>query len=76
MALIDPLALLERPDKWYLGNAGMLLYAPPFPQHLDVPGFWDECHFGALAVPRWGGRAALPAMDYQRQAWNPVSRGR
>jgi hypothetical protein len=52
MALTDPLALLERPDKWYLGNAGMLLYAPPFPQHLDVPGFWDECHFGDLSVPR------------------------
>ncbi len=52
MPLIDPLALLERPDKWYLGNAGMLLYAPPFPKHLAVPGFFDECHFGDLALPR------------------------
>lgn len=52
MALTDPIALLERTDKWYLGNGGMLLYAPPFPQHLDTPGFWDECHFGDIAVPR------------------------
>jgi hypothetical protein len=52
MALTDPLALLRRTDKWYLGNGGMLLYAPPFPQHLHVPGFWDECHFGDIAVPR------------------------
>jgi hypothetical protein len=52
MSLIDPLQLLKRTDKWYLGNGGMLIYAPPFPQHLHVPGFWDECHFGDLAVPR------------------------
>ena len=52
MPLVDPLELLERKDKWYLGNAGMLLYAPPFPKHLDVPGFFDECHFGDLALPR------------------------
>jgi hypothetical protein len=51
MALTDPLLLLKRTDKWYLGNGGMLVYAPPFPQHLHVPGFWDECHFGDLAVP-------------------------
>ncbi|MCB1217250.1 hypothetical protein KDL44_07645 [bacterium] len=43
--------LLARTDKWYLGNGGMLLYAPPFPQHLHVPGFWDECHWGDTAVP-------------------------
>lgn len=52
MSLIDQLALLTRTDKWYLGNAGILIYAPPFPQHLDTPGFWDECHYGDLAVPR------------------------
>ncbi|MCC7478070.1 hypothetical protein IT575_06375 [bacterium] len=50
--LLDPLALLRRPDKWYLGNGGMLLYAPPFPTELDTPGFWDACHYGDLAVPR------------------------
>lgn len=52
MPLIEQLALLTRSDKWYLGNAGMLIYAPPFPQYLDTPGFWDECHYGDLAVPR------------------------
>ncbi len=43
--------LLARDDKWYLGNGGMLIYAPPFPEHLHVPGFWDECHWGDTAVP-------------------------
>jgi len=52
MPLVDPLTLLEREDKWYLGSGGMLIYAPPFPQHLRTPGFWDECHFGDLSVPR------------------------
>jgi len=52
MELIDPLDLLKRTDKWYLGNGGMLVYAPPYPKHLGVPGFWDECHFGDMAVPR------------------------
>ena len=46
------LELLQRQDKWYLGNGGMLVFAPPFPQHLRVPGFWDECHYGDIAVPR------------------------
>ena len=52
MSLTDPIKLLHRTDKWYLGNAGMLLYAPPFPRHLDVPGFWDECHYGDLVLKR------------------------
>jgi len=52
MPLIDPIELLHRQDKWYLGNGGMLIYAPPFPQWLATPGFWDECHYGDLAVPR------------------------
>lgn len=50
--MIDPLALLRRTDKWYLGNGGMLIYAPPFPKNLHTPGFWDECHWGDLALPR------------------------
>ncbi|HUU42590.1 MAG TPA: hypothetical protein VMX57_02360 [Planctomycetota bacterium] len=33
--------LLERPDKWYLGGGRVVLWAPKFPRHLDVPGFWD-----------------------------------
>lgn len=50
MPLVDPLALLRRQDKWYLGNGGMLVYAPSFPRYLHVPGFWDECHYGDLAI--------------------------
>ncbi|HES58074.1 MAG TPA: hypothetical protein ENO21_01445, partial [Firmicutes bacterium] len=52
MPLIDPIELLAREDKWYLGNGGLLVYAPPFPKYLRSPGFWDECHFGDLAVER------------------------
>jgi hypothetical protein len=52
MTLVNPIELLERKDKWYLGNGGMLIYAPPFPEYLDVPGFWDDCHFGDIAIPR------------------------
>lgn len=50
MPLENPFALLKRSDKWYLGNGGMLVYAPPFPRHLHTPGFWDECHYGDLAI--------------------------
>ena len=50
--MIEPLSLLRRTDKWYLGNGGPLVYAPPAPQHLRTPGFWDECHFYDHALPR------------------------
>jgi len=52
MSLINPIEILKRCDKWYLGNGGMLIYAPPFPVHLDVPGFWDECHWGDISISR------------------------
>lgn len=39
-----PLALLTRPDKWYLGAGDGLVWAPPFPAWHDTPGFWDEAH--------------------------------
>ena len=39
------LHLLSREDKWYLGGGNRLLWAPPFPLHLDTPGFWDEAHY-------------------------------
>jgi hypothetical protein len=45
MKTSDPLTLLTRPDKWYLGGGGRLLWAPPFPLFLDRPGFWDEAHY-------------------------------
>ena len=42
---LDPLALLERDDKWFLGGAPGLLYAPPTPVWEHAPGLWDEAHF-------------------------------
>jgi hypothetical protein len=41
----DILTHLSRNDKWYLGGGNRLLWAPPFPLHLDSPGFWDEAHY-------------------------------
>lgn len=41
----DVLGLLERQDKWFLGGAPGLLYAPPAPIWLDYPGFWDAAHY-------------------------------
>lgn len=43
--MIDPLNHLSRTDKWYLGGAPALLFAPPTPVWLDHPGFWDEAHY-------------------------------
>ena len=42
--MTSPLELLARGDKWYLSAGEGLLWAPPFPAWLDVPGFWDEAH--------------------------------
>ncbi len=42
--MTSPLELLARGDKWYLSSGEGLLFAPPFPEWLDVPGFWDEAH--------------------------------
>lgn len=36
---------LARKDKWYVGGGRRLVFAPPFPQWLEAPGFWDEAHF-------------------------------
>jgi hypothetical protein len=41
----DVIKRLSRTDKWYLGGANRLLWAPPFPVFLDSPGFWDEAHY-------------------------------
>lgn len=86
MPLIDPIELLTRDDKWYLGNGGLLIYAPPFPQYLRTPGFWDECHFGDLAVPRLlclsfalelpPGHAGLNALDGKERSKAEPAGGR
>ncbi|MBS1706473.1 MAG: hypothetical protein JST40_11400 [Armatimonadetes bacterium] len=48
--MLDPLALLQRSDKWFLAGGKGALYAPPFPQHLLSPGFWDECFFADIRL--------------------------
>ncbi len=50
--MIDVLKLLKRTDKWFLGGGRTLVYAPPFPQHLQTPGLWDEAHLLDFAHPR------------------------
>ena len=44
-ARINPLKLLRRTDKWYLGGGNRLIWTPPFPSWLDRPGFWDKAHY-------------------------------
>ncbi|UCF20619.1 MAG: hypothetical protein JSU87_04190 [Gemmatimonadota bacterium] len=41
--MADPLNLLERGDKHYLGSGDGIIFAPRFPRWLRHPGFWDEC---------------------------------
>ena len=38
------IAALEREDKWFLGGLDGVVWAPPFPQWLHRPGFWDPVH--------------------------------
>jgi len=38
---MDPLSLLEREDKHYLGCGDAIIFAPRFPRWLERPGFWD-----------------------------------
>ncbi|HEY0867693.1 MAG TPA: hypothetical protein VGE01_09950 [Fimbriimonas sp.] len=49
---MDPLLLLARDDKFFLGGGRGAIYAPPFPRFLLSPGFWDECFFADLKISR------------------------
>jgi len=49
---MDVLTRLSRHDKWALAGGKGALSAPPFPKHLTVPGFWDECYLADLRLPR------------------------
>ncbi|MGD2216208.1 MAG: trehalase family glycosidase [Gemmatimonadales bacterium] len=40
--MADPLQLLERTDKFYLGSGSGIIFAPRFPRWLEYPGFWDD----------------------------------
>ncbi|MGH7713486.1 MAG: hypothetical protein ACREOG_19520, partial [Gemmatimonadaceae bacterium] len=48
--MLDPIELLARDDKWYLGCGDGIIFAPPFAQWLDFPGFWDEATFYQYSV--------------------------
>ena len=49
---VDPLSLLERNDKWFLGGGRGAIYAPPFPKSLHATGFWDECFLADIRMTR------------------------
>lgn len=38
------LEALAREDKWFLSAGDGVVWAPPFPRWLHLPGFWDEGH--------------------------------
>ena len=38
------IAALARDDKWFLGGLDGVVWAPPFPEWLHRPGFWDPVH--------------------------------
>ena len=67
------LQALARSDKWYLSCGDGVLWAPPFPAWLHVPGFWDEAHayyhpvapLFAVALVDASGRA----IPLERHAW-------
>ncbi|MCC6317673.1 MAG: hypothetical protein IT361_08285 [Gemmatimonadaceae bacterium] len=75
---MDPIELLAREDKWYLGCGDGILFAPPFPVWLDAPGFWDEAtiyqyQVGPLFTVAWldGDGRELPLRLVSRR-WSPA----
>jgi hypothetical protein len=55
---MDPVELLAREDKWYLGSGDGIIFAPPFPVWLDAPGYWDDAtiyqyQLGPLFTVTW-----------------------
>lgn len=48
--MLDPVELLARDDKWFLGCGDGIIFAPPFAQWLDAPGFWDEATFYQYSI--------------------------
>lgn len=69
----DRLERLARDDKWFLSCGNGVLWAPPFPQWLHVPGFWDEAHVDYHAVgPLFAVALVDPtgrAVPLQRRTW-------
>ncbi|MEZ0324330.1 MAG: hypothetical protein ACAH95_00345 [Fimbriimonas sp.] len=48
---MNPLQLLRRTDKWFLGGGHGAIYAPPFPRFLTTPGFAEECYLADIRIP-------------------------
>ncbi len=76
-APLDPLALLERDDKWFVSGAPALLYAPPFPLHDHRPGYWDPAHYlhypiePAFTFALIDERGVELPLTYQGRRWRP-----
>ena len=68
----------ERHDKWFLGSGDGLIWAPPFPEWHDTPGYWDEAHLAqhriaplfTLSFADARGNAELPRAV--SRAWTPA----
>jgi hypothetical protein len=76
--MIDPIELLAREDKWFLGCGDGILFAPLFPVWLDAPGFWDEATiyqysyaplFTVTCVDEEGREIAMRALS---RRWTPA----
>ncbi|MBI1851522.1 MAG: hypothetical protein HYR85_14370 [Planctomycetes bacterium] len=74
---VDPIRLLARTDKHYLGGGDFVVFAPPHPTFLDAPGFWDAAHLLDLPVERAFTWAILDEDDQvvpfvaRRRDWRP-----
>ena len=73
---LDPLALLQREDKWFLANGRGAMYAPEFPRFADHIGYWDTCYWADLPLARLftvtllEGDRPLP-LRLQDRTWRP-----
>ena len=76
--MVEPLELLARDDKWYLGCGDGAIFAPPFPLWLDVPGFWDGATIYQVDVAPLFTVSALDeeghelALKLQSRRWTPA----
>ena len=74
----NPIDLLARPDKWYLGGGNRLLWAPPFPVFLDYPGLWDKAHYYNYEFQplfTWtllDSNGKVVPLRFRRRNWNPA----
>ena len=76
--MVEPLELLARDDKWYLGCGDGAVFAPAFPLWLDVPGFWDGATLYQLELAPLFTITALDeeghelALKLQSRRWTPA----